>query len=141
MNKTSNFKLNFKINQPKLFNLIHFEIPNNDPVVELKNILEVLDLSSLKKVFHYKTKVPPVRILSVIIYAFSNKITSTREIEKLCKENIKYMYLDDSITPDHTTICRFMKKCNKIIDDIFIKFNNELIKRNNISTEDIRTFK
>lgn len=51
------------------------------------------------------------------------------------------MYLDDSITPDHTTIYRFMKKCNKIIDDIFIKFNNELIKRNNISTEDIRTFK
>lgn len=138
MKTTSNYKIYSKINQPKLFNMIHYNISYDDPVVELKNILEEAELNSFYDLFKYKTKVHPLILLAVIIYAFSNKIVSTREIETLCKENIKYMYLlEDNITPDHTTISRFIAKCNPVIQDIFTEIIKIIMERNNITSENI----
>lgn len=138
MKTTSNYRIYSKINQPKLFNMIHYNICDDDPVVELKNILEEAELNSFYDLFKHKTKVHPLNLLAVIIYAFSNKIVSTREIETLCKENIKYMYLlDDNIAPDHTTISRFMAKCNPVIQDIFTEIIKIIMKRNNITSENI----
>lgn len=138
MKTTSNYKIYSKINQPKLFNMIHYNISYDDPVVELKNILEEAELNSFYDLFKYKTKVHPLNLLAVIIYAFSNKIVSTRKIETLCKENIKYMYLlEDNITPDHTTISRFIAKCNPVIQDIFTEIIKIIMERNNITSENI----
>nr|WP_197034543.1 transposase [Streptobacillus canis] len=63
--------------------------------MELINILEELDLTEFKKMFQYKTKINPIRLLAVIIYAYSRKVKSLREIENYCNENIKFKYLLD----------------------------------------------
>ena len=88
--------------------------------------------------FKRKRKVHPLKMLAIIIYAFSNKISSTREIEDLCKENIKYMYLlDDCKAPDHSTISRFMVQCTPIIQDVFNEISYTIMTKNNIISENI----
>lgn len=124
--------------QRKLFSVSHFKIEENDPVMELKKIMEVLDLSNFKKAFPYKTKVDPLSLLAVIIFAYSRKVSSTREIETLCNENIKFKFLlNDKPAPDHSTISRFIKKCKPFIDDIYNQFTKILLDKNNINTNNI----
>ena len=40
------------------------------------------------QVFSHKTKIHPVRMFAVILYAYSRGIYSTRDIEIACHENI-----------------------------------------------------
>ena len=53
----------------------------------VKNIIERIDLTELRKVyssFGRKTTVNPVTILQIIIFCYSEGIFSSREIEKSC---------------------------------------------------------
>lgn len=138
MKNQINYRPYSKIYQPKLFNMIHYNISNDDPVIELKNILEEAELKSFYNTFKHKRKVHPLKMLAIIIYAFSNKISSTREIETLCKENIKYMYLlDDCKAPDHSTISRFMVECTPSIQDVFNEISHIIMTKNNITSENV----
>lgn len=94
-NYTTNYTTISEIKQTKLFNAFYYQIEEGDPVLELINILEGLDLTEFKKMFQYKTKINPIRLLAVIIYAYSGKVKSLREIENYCNENIKFKYLLD----------------------------------------------
>lgn len=63
----------FKFFQSKLF-YINQDIDKDDPVRLLSAILEEMDFSSLLQVFPNKTKVHPVNMFAVIIYAYSQGI-------------------------------------------------------------------
>ena len=84
MLKAINNNRYFKFFQPKLF-YINQDIDNDDPVRLLSAILEEMDFSNLLQVFPNKTKVHPVNMFAVIIYAYSQGKYSTRDIEFLCK--------------------------------------------------------
>ncbi len=136
MKKSINFKPFLKINQPKLFNIYQLPINEEDDVFELSEIMEGLNYDKFMQVFKHKTKVHPIRLLAVILFAYSRKVTSTREIEQLCRENIKFRYLlaNDPI-PDHSTISRFLKKAEPEISQLFIQFTNKLLEINSIDTD------
>ncbi|BBA51392.1 putative transposase [Fusobacterium varium] len=138
MQKPTNNNIFFQLNQPKLFNFLQYEISDNDPVRKLSSILEGLDFSSLMQVFSYKTKVHPIRMFSIIVYAYSRNLTSTRDIEMACHENIKFRFLlQDSKIPDHSTISRFLVKTEDILPDLFEQFVEKIFEMENISTETI----
>ena len=82
--------------QPKLF-YINKDIDKDDPVRLLSAILEEMDFSNLMQVFPNKTKVHPVNMFTVIIYAYSKGIYSTRDIEFLCKDSQRAQYLLNSL--------------------------------------------
>uniref|UniRef100_UPI003564752E transposase n=1 Tax=Fusobacterium varium TaxID=856 RepID=UPI003564752E len=138
MQKPTNNNIFFQLNQPKLFNFLQYEISDNDPVRKLSSILEGLDFSSLMQAFSYKTKVHPIRMFSIIVYAYSRNLTSTRDIEMACHENIKFRFLlQDSKIPDHSTISRFLVKTEDILPDLFEQFVEKIFEMENISTETI----
>jgi len=76
MIKAINNNRYFKFFQPKLF-YINQDINNDDPARLLSTILEEMDFSNLLQVFPNKTKVHPVNMFAVIIYAYSRGIYST----------------------------------------------------------------
>ena len=89
-----------------------------------------MDFSKLLQVFSYKTKVHPIRMFAIILYAYSKGIYSTRNIENACVENINFIFLlQDSKLPDHSTISRFLIKIKEFLPEIF--------EIENISTETI----
>ena len=96
MIKAINNNRYFKFFQPKLF-YINQDIDNDDPVRFLSAILEEMDFSNLLQVFPNKTKVHPVNMFAVIIYAYSRGIYSTRDIEYLCKDSQRAQYLLNSL--------------------------------------------
>ena len=97
-----------------------------------------MDFTKLLKVFSYKTKVHPVRMFAIILYAYSRGIYSTRDIENACLENIKFRFLlQDSTLPDHSTISRFLNKIEHLLPDLFEQFIKKIFKMEDISTDNI----
>ena len=127
----------FKFFQPKLF-YINNDIDNDDPVRLLSAILEEMDFSNLLQVFPNKTKVHPVNMFAVIIYAYSQGKYSTRDIEFLCKDSQRTKFLLNSANaPNYSTISRFLSKANNIIYELFCQFVEKLLKLSEITTETI----
>lgn len=61
----------------------------------------------------------PKILLKVILMAYSRGITSSRDIEALCQENIIFMALSRDSRPHFTTIAGFVAKLPMEIDDMF----------------------
>ena len=100
MIKSTNDNRFLKFFQPKLF-YINKDIDKDDSVRLVSAILKEMDFSNLMQVFPNKTKVHPVNMFAVIIYAYSRGIYSTRGIEYLCKDSQRAQYLLNSLNiPD-----------------------------------------
>lgn len=97
-----------------------------------------MDFSKLMQVFSHKTKVHPIGMFTVILYAYSIGIYSTRDIEIVCHENIKFRFLlQNSKIPDHSTISRFLIKIEDLLPDLFEQFFKIIFELENISTDTI----
>ena len=67
-----------------------------------------MNLTSLYQTYNRIEKYQIRRMLKVIIYANMNNVYSSREIEKLCKRDINFLYLlEQKKAPDYSTIARF----------------------------------
>lgn len=138
MSNLTNNNMYFNLIQPKIFNLLQYQISDDDPVRKLSAILEEMDFSILLQVFSYKTKVHPIRMFAIILYAYSRGIYSTRDIELACQENIKFRFLlQDSTLPDHSTISRFLNKIEHLLPNLFEQFLKIIFEMENISTDTI----
>lgn len=138
MSNLTNNNMYFNLIQPKIFNLLQYQISDDDPVRKLSAILEEMDFSILLQVFSYKTKVHPIRMFAIILYAYSRGIYSTRDIELACQENIKFRFLlQDSALLDHSTISRFLNKIEHLLPNLFEQFLKIIFEMENISTDTI----
>jgi transposase len=78
----------------------------------------------------------PVMMLKVIIYAYADKIYSSRKISKATRENINFMWLTGNTQLDFMTINRFRSERVKgIIDDIFTEVVDLLLREKYIKFE------
>ena len=50
----------------------------------------------------------PSILLKILIVAYSRGVTSSRQIERLCRENVVFMALSADIQPHYTTIACFL---------------------------------
>ena len=78
----------------------------------------------------------PVMMLKVIVYAYADKIYSSRRIAKATRENINFMWLTGNVQLDFMTINRFRSERLKgIIDDIFTEVVELLLREEYIKYE------
>ena len=78
----------------------------------------------------------PVMMLKVIVYAYSDKIYSSRMIAKATRKNINFMWLTGNVQLDFMTINRFRSERLKgIIDDIFTEVVDLLLREKYIKFE------
>jgi len=107
----------------------------------VKNIIERMDLSELKKVyssFGRKPTVNPVTMLQIIIFCYSEGIFSSRNIEKSCKYDLRIKYLlDGENPPDHSTINRFRQKIVELAPNLLNQMIQILIEENQIDLSSI----
>ena len=83
-------------------------IPADDPVRLLSACVEGMDLSELYDTYDRirKNQATPKQLFKIIVYANMNRLYSSRDIEKACRQNINYMYLlEGKPAPDHATGC------------------------------------
>ena len=61
----------------------------------------------------------PAILLKIILFAYAKGITSSREIAKLCRENVVFMALSADSAPHFTTIAQFIATLDQEITKIF----------------------
>jgi transposase len=61
----------------------------------------------------------PAILLKIILYAYSRGVTSSREIERLCRENVVFMALSADSSPHFTTLADFISTLDREIVEIF----------------------
>lgn len=61
----------------------------------------------------------PKLLLKVILFAYSRGMTSSRQIERACGENILFMALSGGYRPDHSTLAHFVSSMKKEIESVF----------------------
>ncbi len=115
--KTNNFQLVLPIN-------LEINIPADDSVRLLSNVLEELDYTELYRAYSRKEKnnaVSPKNLFKVLVYAYMCNLHSTRQIETACKRDINFMYLlEGAKAPDHNTIARFRStRLEGIVEGLF----------------------
>jgi len=78
----------------------------------------------------------PQMLLKVIIYAYTQRVFSSRRIAKELRENVNYMWLSGMNHPDHRTINRFRGTVMKaVIDEVFYGIVEQLLALGYIDLE------
>lgn len=72
----------------------------------------------------------PKMMLKVMIYSFSQKTYSSRQIAKSLRENINFMWIAGGNKPDFRTINRFRLDMKDVIEDVFYEVVKLLIEKN-----------
>lgn len=97
-------------------------IPQKHLVRIVNSIIDKMNLNSLLKKYKGggRSSYHPKMMLKVIIYAYTQKIFSSRRIAKALRENIHFMWLSGMNMPDFRTINRFrLSRLRSTIDEVF----------------------
>ena len=89
------------------------KINENDPVVSFAEAMKGMNLRSyVKKEVHRGNQgYDPYMMLNIMLFAeMEGKHSDLREIEKLCKTDIRYIWLSNEQTPSHMAFQRFEQK-------------------------------
>ena len=78
----------------------------------------------------------PKMLLKVLVYAYSQKIYSSRKIAKALRENIHFMWLSGGNQPDFRTINDFRgSRVKGVIDEVFADVLEYLIEAGHVKLE------
>ena len=114
------------------------KIPSKHIVRTINEAVEGIDLDSL--IARYKgggtSSYHPKMMLKVLVYAYSQRIYSSRRIAKALREDITFMWLSGENTPDFRTINDFRgKRMKAVIDDVFTAVLEYLIENGYVKLE------
>jgi len=113
-------------------------IPEGHIVRVVNRMLGEIDKKILEK--QYKgggtSAYDPEMLLKVIVYAYTQRVFSSRRIAKELRENINYMWLSGMNRPDHRTINRFRGKVMKaVIGEVFYGVIEQLMEQGYVNLE------
>ena len=98
-------------------------IPDDHPVRFIREFVDSITLSAYGIEEHITEEGRPSYsnnlLLKIWLYSYYEKIYSTRQIEKSCRNQMPMIWLTTQHTPDHNTIWRFFKKNKNNLKKIF----------------------
>lgn len=129
----------YVMNQPHLLPASYDELIPADHLVRVVNeAIDKLDLSSLYG--QYKgggtSSYHPQMMLKILVYAYTQKVYSSRRIAKAVRENIHYMWISGHNTPDFRTINDFRgSRMKAVVDEVFTAVLEYLIEGGYVKLE------
>jgi len=109
----------------------------SDPVYTFNEVMAHFDLrkySAVKENGMGRPRYDAEKLLKVVLFAFmENGYTSLRNIEKLCKTDVRYIWLlDGEHAPSYATVCNFLNKdVGKNIETLFRDINSYVFEMEN----------
>jgi transposase len=113
-------------------------IPENHLVRVVHEAIEKMDLGPLMK--RYKgggtSSYHPKMMLKVLVYAYTQRVYSSRRIAKALRENIHFMWISGNSRPDFRTINRFRGEVMRgIMEQVFASVLELLIEEGYVKLE------
>lgn len=119
---------------------LEIKIDKNDPVRKLTKICDELDYTNLYASYLRSwRKIDPAVLFEILVFAYMNGIYSSRDTEKACKNDIRFMWLlQDEPVPDHSTFARFQnERLAGVIEELFYQLISKLHELGEISFKNI----
>lgn len=63
----------------------------------------------------------PDMLLALLVWAYAGGVTSSRQVERRCREDVAFMVVSGLARPDHATIARFRQQHDEAFVDLFAK--------------------
>lgn len=120
-------------NQPLNFEEL---IDEQDLVRQIDKLVDEIDISAIESTYKGggASRYHPAMLLKVLIYAYIRKIYSGRMIEKVMKENIKFMWLSGMNMPDFRTLNSFLSgRLVGLMEEILSQVSKLLLKNSLIT--------
>ena len=114
------------------------KIPADHLVRVVNEAVEKIDLSSLLAQYPGggRSSYHPQMMLKLLVYAYAEKIYSSRRIAKALRENIYFMWISGESTPDFRTINDFRgSRMKGVIDEVFSAVLEHLIAAGQVKLE------
>jgi len=111
-----------EFNQRALFATNVFDLlPEDHPCYVYEDIFQQLDTSSVEEQFSVRGQnaYHPRLITGILIYAYSQGVFSSREIEKKCHEDIGFMFISHCNCPNFRVLSDFRKDNYKYFKECF----------------------
>jgi len=100
-------------------------LPEDDIVHLILDAVALMDLSAFEATHKLggagQAPFAPAMLLSVLIYAYSHGVRSSRAIERLCGRDAGYRFIVGEHVPDHTVIARFRRRHIERLEAIFVR--------------------
>jgi transposase len=113
-------------------------IDKNEPVRVVDRIIDQLDLSVLLRQYSIvgNPAYHPRLMLKMLIYAYLRNTYSSRRIEELGKNDVRFLWLNGMNCPDHNTINRFRSgRLKGVLKEIFASIVKFLVQEGLVSLE------
>jgi transposase len=114
----------------------------DDKVRLLEEVLERMDYTALYRAYSEDGRPPkpsPKTMFKIMVYANSERIYSSREIEKACQRDVNFMWLlNAEPAPSHNTVNRFRNKyLPQAAEDLFYQLVKHLYEVGEIDFENL----
>ena len=116
------------------------KISEKDPVRKVVEICGGLDYRKLYgEYLRSWRKIDPAKLFEIVVLAYMQGKYSSREIEDLCRNDIRFMWLlEGEEAPDHATIAGFQnEKLVPVVEDLFYQLANKLVELGEISYNNV----
>jgi transposase len=98
-------------------------LPASHVVWTLIKAVQLLDTSALHARCHTggagRAGYDPDMMLTLLVYAYARGVTSSRQIERLCWDDVAFRVICAEDVPDHTTIWRFADTAPEVVQALF----------------------
>src|SRR4051812_19627716 len=100
-------------------------LPEDDIVHLILDAVALMDLSAFEAAHKLggtgQAPFAPSMLLSVLIYAYSHGVRSSRSIERLCGRDAGYRFIVGEHVPDHSVIARFRRRHVERLEGVFLQ--------------------
>lgn len=121
------------------FNLLEHQLPENDPVYKLKEVMEELDFSKLLSMYSTRGRMAynPIMMFSLIVYGNMRNLRSADSIVDACWRDLGFIWLAQGEKPKRDAFYNFInnKLSTVIMDDLHYQFMNHLKEKGLITLE------
>ena len=111
-----------EFHQHQLFPSNIFDLlPQNHECYLYAELFEQLDTTSVEALYSVKGQhaYHPKQIVSILIYAYSRGVFSSRQIERRCREDLSFMYIAQMNCPNFRVLSDFRKGHGPFFQDCF----------------------
>jgi len=111
-----------EFNQHLLFPSNIFDLLADDHECYLySDLFQQLDTTSIEGTYKYRGQnaYHPKQIISILIYAYSRGVFSSREIQRRCTEDLSFMFIAQMNCPNFRVLSDFRKNNSKFFHDCF----------------------
>lgn len=109
-------------------------------VLRLAALVDELDWAAFEAAYQPGGRPPlhPKRVVGLILYGLMLKQTSLRELEALAQRDVGAWWVTGGLTPDFTTITKFLQRHEVLLtEDFFQQTTALVVKRLNLTRSDI----